>query len=77
MQWSAEGASVHDHIMNLDKKLNSQYKIIGIFSAPLIADRVRTMFGHITEKEGIPHIPISIDSLIDILKNNRLNEIDI
>lgn len=68
MQWSAEGASVHDHIMNLKKKIGEQYSTEGIFSAPSIAPRLETMFRHIEAKENIPHHTIPISELIIELK---------
>jgi hypothetical protein len=68
MQWSAEGASVHDHIMNLQKKLGTSYSIEGIFSAPSIAPRLEGMFKHIAEKENIPHHTIAISDLINEFK---------
>lgn len=68
MQWSAEGASVHDHIMNLQKKIGSNYSIHGIFSAPSIAPRLEGMFKHIAEKENIPHHTIPVSELITELK---------
>lgn len=64
MQWSAEGASVHDHIINLQKKIGSQYFVYGIFSAPTIGLRMEEMFKHIETKEKIPHRTISIENLI-------------
>jgi hypothetical protein len=69
MQWSAEGASVHDHIMNLQKKIGTQYSTHGIFSAPTIAPRVEEMFKHIATKEKIPHHTISIEDLIKQFKS--------
>lgn len=71
MQWSAEGASVHDHILNLLKKVRGNYKMVGLFSAPTIAPRVAGMFKHISSKERIPHKPISIVDFIKILKSGR------
>lgn len=68
MQWSAEGASVHDHIMNLQKRISTQYEIHGIFSAPAIAPRLEGMFKHIATKENIPHHTIAISELIVELK---------
>lgn len=69
MQWSAEWASVHDHIMNLQRKMGTSHSIIWIFCAPSIAPRVNTMFKHISEKEGIPHNTIDVDQLISHLKS--------
>lgn len=69
MQWSAEGASVHDHIMNLQRKMGVSHSIIGVFSAPVIAPRLNTMFKHISEKEGIPHHTIEISNLLKELRN--------
>ncbi|MCU0660382.1 MAG: AlwI family type II restriction endonuclease [Candidatus Pacebacteria bacterium] len=69
MQWSAEGASVHDHIMNLQKKIGTQYSTHGIFSAPTIAPRVQEMFKHIATKEKIPHHTVSIEDLVKAFKN--------
>jgi len=69
MQWSAEGASVHDHIMNLQKKIGTQYFTHGIFSAPKIAPRVEEMFKHIETKENIPHHTVAIEDLIQKFKN--------
>ena len=72
-QWAAEGASVHDHIMNFSRKTNfTGCKIIGLFAAPIIGNRVETMFSHISSKEGIPHIPLSIEKLLQVLKENGL-----
>ncbi len=68
MQWSAEGASVHDHIMNLQKKIGETYFIEGIFSAPSIQPRLEGMFKHIATKEKIPHHTISIVELLSELK---------
>ncbi|MFA7301841.1 MAG: hypothetical protein WC069_06045 [Candidatus Shapirobacteria bacterium] len=68
MQWSAEGASVHDHIMNLQKKIGAQYSTHGIFSAPTIAPRLEGMFKHIEAKENIPHHTVPIKELINEFK---------
>jgi hypothetical protein len=72
-QWAAEGASVHDHIMNFARKVPAGYKIIGLFSAPSIAPRVKNMFHHISEREGIPHIPIPIEELLKIFLRDGLS----
>jgi len=72
-QWSAEGASVPDHIMNLSRKIPKGYEIIGLFSAPTIAPRVQTHFDHISESVGIPHLPIPIDELLKILLEDELS----
>jgi len=71
MQWSAEGASVHDHILNLLKRVKGSYKVVGLFSAPTIAPRVTEMFRHISSKDRVPHKPISIPDFIKILKSGR------
>lgn len=68
MQWSAEGGSVHDHIMNLQKKIGTQYFTHGIFSAPTIAPRIEGMYKHIATKEDTPHHTIPIEALIKELK---------
>ena len=68
MQWSVEGGSVHDHIMNLQKKIGVQYSTHGIFSAPSIAPRLKEMFKHIETKENIPHHTIPIEDLIKEFK---------
>jgi len=71
LQWSAEGASVHDHIINLLGKVKAGYQVIGLFSAPTIYPRVKDMFKHITTKEKIPHNTISIEDLIELFKKGR------
>jgi len=71
MQWSAEGASVHDHILNLLKKVKGSYKVVGLFSAPTIAPRITEMFRHISSKNKIPHKPIPIPDFVKILKSGR------
>lgn len=75
LQWSAEGASVHDHIMNQLKKVGGSYKVAGLFSAPTLAPRITSMFAHISSKEKIPHIPIPINDLVGILKNGKLDQL--
>jgi len=71
MQWAAEGASVHDHIMNLMKRVNGNYNVIGLFSAPVIAPRVENMFAHISAREGILHKVITISELLDEFKKGK------
>ncbi|MDD5658660.1 MAG: AlwI family type II restriction endonuclease [Actinomycetota bacterium] len=71
MQWAAEGASVHDHIMNLIKRVNGNYNVIGLFSAPVIAPRVENMFAHISAREKIPHKVKIISELLDEFKKGR------
>lgn len=71
MQWSAEGASVHDHIMNLLRKVKGNYKVIGLFAAPTISSRVSKMFEHISSRENVPHKTIAIDDLINAIKKGR------
>lgn len=75
LQWSAEGASVHDHIMNQLEKIGSGYKVIGLFSAPTLAPRVVGMFKHISSKEKVPHIPIPINELVTILKKGEIHKL--
>lgn len=71
MQWSAEGASVYDHIRNLTKKINGNYSVVGIFCAPQIAKRVEGMFRHIREKEQCDLRAVDIPSFIKILNGGR------
>lgn len=71
MQWKAEGASVHDHIRNLSQTLHSSHKIIGLFSAPTISPRIENMFKHISAHDNLPHIPITIPDLIEILQQGK------
>lgn len=71
MQWSAEGASVHDHITNQLEKVGDKYEVVGLFSAPSISPRVEGMFKHISAKEKVPHLPVSIGDLIKYLTSGR------
>jgi len=71
MQWAAEGASVHDHIMNLMKKVKGNYNVIGLFSAPTIAPRVENMFAHISAREKIPHKVKTISELLDKIEKGK------
>lgn len=72
-QWSAEGASVPEHIMNFARtnEKYKKYKIIGLFAAPIIAPRIKNMFKRISQEEKIPHIPIPIDQLLKIFLEDR------
>ena len=76
MQWSAEAASVHDHINNLLKKVGGNYQVTGIFSAPIISTRVEEMYRHISSKENILHRTIDIETLIKILMKENRDEIN-
>lgn len=71
MQWSAEAASAHEHFMNINKRLGKIYDFNGIFSAPSISERVSGMYQHISAKEKIRHHAITIDKLIEALKEGK------
>lgn len=73
MQWNVEGGSVHDHIMNLRNKIKGNYKVIGLFVAPIIYSRIFEMFKHISSKEKIPLHTLSIDEVINIFQKGETN----
>ena len=41
-QWTAEAASVPDHIKNVYHDYNTKYDVIGIYLAPIQHDRVKS-----------------------------------
>lgn len=71
MQWSAEGASVHDHLRNQLAKVGGRYEVVGLFTAPSILDRVTNMFAHISSKENIVQIPVPIEEFLEIIRKGR------
>lgn len=73
-QWSAEGASVPDHIRIVSED-NPERKIIGIFSAPSIHKQLAKNLKSHSKEEGIPIICLTIDELLKLLSLNNKKEI--
>lgn len=73
-QWSAEGASVPDHI-KLVYEDNPERKIIGIFSAPSIHKQLAKNLKSHSKDEGIPIFCLTIDDLLKLLSFDSKEEI--
>lgn len=65
-QWSAEGASVPDHVRMVSEN-NPKRKIIGIFSAPSIHEQLEKNLKSHSKEEGIPIICLAIEDLLRLL----------
>lgn len=73
-QWSAEGASVPDHIRIVSKD-NPEKKILGIFSAPSIhAQLERNLKSH-SKDEGIPIVCFTTDELFKVFASESKERI--
>jgi len=73
-QWSAEGASVPDHIRVFSER-NKNKKVVGIFCAPLQYKRNIKILKNSLRDERIPVLCYEVDELISILlSKDPLNE---
>lgn len=66
LQYSAEGASVPDHIKIYSTEHPSE-SVVGVFSAPKMHDRVNTTMKTIATQNGQKLLCISIDQLCELL----------
>lgn len=73
-QWSAEGASVPDHIRDFSER-NKNKKVVGIFCAPIQHERNINILKNSLRDEKIPILCYEVDELISILlSKDPLNE---
>lgn len=66
LQWSAEGASVPDHVIQYAKKTSR--KVLGVFSAPVMHSRVVTGMQAAIAQHGLKISCLTIDDLLNIFK---------
>lgn len=73
MQWSAEGASVPDHVLQYSK--TTKTKVHGIFSAPVMHSRNVTGMKNAIVPHCLKISCLTIDDLLEILKKSDRKEI--
>lgn len=71
LQHLAEGASVPDHIIRY-KNNHSNENVIGIFSAPIMHDRVNAPIKTIVNSHNIDIVFLTIIDLLSIIKNGNI-----
>jgi hypothetical protein len=70
-QWmSSEAASVPDHV-NSYKHSNPDMKVVGVFCAPSINNRVENNFKAHTASTGVPIHCLSSDEMLDLLAQDK------
>lgn len=65
MQWTAEGASIPDHIINYKQKNPTESKVIGIFSAPKFHTQ---LVKNLTQHSKVDKVPILCYTLKELLQ---------
>jgi len=73
-QWSAEGASVPEHIRMVSEG-SPERKIVGIFSAPSIHKQLERNLKSYSKEEKIPIICLTIEKLLNLLSLDSKEEI--
>lgn len=75
MQWSAEGASVPEHILNYKQKNTTKSEVVGIFSAPKLHEQlVKNLRQHSkTDKVGILCYPVK--DLLQLLESSSKDQL--
>jgi len=75
MQWSAEGASVPDHIVKFKQKSPSSLKIVGIFSAPKLHDQLVKNLGQHSKTDMVPILCYPLKQLLQLLVESSKEQI--
>ncbi|MEG2410141.1 MAG: AlwI family type II restriction endonuclease [Erysipelotrichaceae bacterium] len=74
-QEKAEAISVPDHIKLYKDSMGPKVKVVGIYCAPLIHERITNMMKTVTtEMHGISLVCITDKSLVEILKNEDFSK---
>jgi len=73
-QWSNEAASVHDHIHRVYEEKGDQYEIVGLFCAPVIADRVESVLTQNESQDRPICKTVRLEGLVKIFSRSK-NEI--
>jgi hypothetical protein len=75
MQWTAEGASVPDHILNYQQKTGTREKVIGLFSAPsLHGQLVKNLTQH-SKTDKIPILCFPLNELLELLEKSSRKQL--